>query len=68
MLGNLMEQLAVELTERTEESVAQLHGAPDDRVEHRLGIGRRARDHTQDLAGRRLLLQRVGQSLLQSLA
>ena len=32
-----------------------------DRVEHRLDVGRRARDHPQDFAGRRLLLQRLGQ-------
>ncbi len=30
-------------------------------VQHRLQVGRRAADHTQDLAGGRLLLQRLGQ-------
>ena len=30
-------------------------------VEHRLDVGRRARDHPQDLGRRRLLLQRLGQ-------
>ena len=33
----------------------------DDGVEDRLDVGRRARDDPQDLAGRRLLLQRLGQ-------
>jgi hypothetical protein len=47
---------------------AEAVGTGRDGLEHRLGIGRRARDHTQDLAGRRLLLQGVGQGLLQSLA
>ena len=31
------------------------------RLEHRLDVGRRARDDAQDLAGRRLLLQRLGE-------
>ena len=35
--------------------------ALDDGLEHRLDIRRRARDHAQDLAGRRLLLQRLGE-------
>jgi hypothetical protein len=35
--------------------------APDDRVEDRLDVGRRARDHAQDLAGRRLLLEGLGE-------
>src|SRR5262244_1293608 len=59
VLGDLVEQLAVELKERAEESVAQSHGASDDRVEHRLHVGRRLADHPEDLAGRRLLLQRL---------
>src|SRR5215467_1474644 len=59
VLGDLMEQFAVELKERAEESVAQSHGASDDRVEHRPHVGRRLADHTEDLAGRRLLLQRL---------
>src|SRR6185295_2648124 len=54
--GHMMDQLAVEPNEPAEESVAQLHGALDDRVEHRLHVGRRAADDPQDVAGRRLLL------------
>jgi hypothetical protein len=33
----------------------------DDRIEDRLHVGRRLADDTQDLAGRRLLLQRLGE-------
>ena len=36
-------------------------GALRDRVEHRLEVGRRARDDAQDLAGGGLLLQRLGE-------
>src|SRR5262244_3569819 len=41
VLGDKIEQLAVELIERAEESAAQPHRAADDRVKNRLGIGRR---------------------------
>src|ERR1700730_1065296 len=57
----MMEQLAVELIQSTEESVAQSHGAADDRVEDRLHTGLRAADDMQYLSGRRLLLQRLGE-------
>jgi hypothetical protein len=60
MLCDMVEQLAVELMERTGESIAQPHGAPDDRVEDRLHVGLRPTDDTQDLSRRRLLLQRLG--------
>src|SRR5882724_6869373 len=56
-----MNQLAVKLEERAEKSVAQLDGASDDRVEDRLHVGLRPADDAQDLARRRLLLQRLGQ-------
>ena len=39
--------------------VAQARRALDDRVEHRLQVGRRGRDDPQHLGGRRLLLQRL---------
>ena len=42
-------------------AVAHAKGALRDRVEDRLGVGRRAGDRPQDLAGRRLLLERLGQ-------
>src|SRR5215467_12417961 len=41
VLGDQMEQLAIEPIERAEESATQPHRAADDRVEDRLGIGRR---------------------------
>ena len=44
-----------------EGSLAQARGTLDDRVEDRLEVGRRGGDHAQDLGGRRLLLQRLGQ-------
>src|SRR5260370_25478096 len=60
VLGDLVNQLAVEPIELAEESIAQPHGAPDDRVEDRLDICRRAADHPKDLARRRLLLEGLG--------
>ena len=39
-----------------------------DGVEHRLEVGRRRRDHAQDLGGRGLLLQRLGRRALSSVA
>ncbi len=61
VLGNRMEQLAVEPQERAEEAGAQPHGAPDDGVEDRLHVGLRATDDAQDLARGRLLLERFCQ-------
>ena len=58
--GDKMEQLAVELIEPAEESIAQLHGASDDRVEDRLHVGLRPADDAQDLSRRCLLLQGLG--------
>ncbi len=43
------------------EGVAQACRTRQDGHEHRLDIGGRARDHTQDLSRRRLLLERLGQ-------
>src|SRR5712691_1537725 len=61
VLGDMMDQLAVELIERAEEPVAQPHGASDDRVEDRLHVGLRSADDAQDLGRRRLLFQRFGE-------
>src|SRR5438128_6581277 len=58
--GDKMEQLAVELIEPAEESIAQLHGASDDRVEDRLHVGLRPADDAQDLSRRRLLPEGLG--------
>jgi len=53
--------LAVEPVGGPVEPVAQAHGAAYDGIEDRLHIGRRARDHPENLARRRLLLERLGQ-------
>ena len=45
--------------DRRRRSVAKLNGSLGDRIQHRLHVGRRARDHAQDFADRRLLLERV---------
>jgi len=42
-------------------SVTKPRGALDHRVEHRLNIGGRARDHTQNLTGGSLLIQGFGE-------
>ena len=55
-----MEAFSVELEHRAEETVAELDGAADDCVKHGLDVGWRTADHPEDLARRRLLLQRLG--------
>jgi len=45
--------------------MAERSPASHDRIEYRLNVGRRAADDTQDLGGRRLLFQRLGQGTLQ---
>ena len=57
----LVEHLAVEAQQRARERLAQADRALHDGVEDRLHVGGRARDHAEDLAGRGLLLQRLGQ-------
>src|SRR6266436_1176895 len=54
-----IDQVAVVAPDYPEDRTAQDAGVADDRVEHGLDIGRRARDHAKDLARRRLLLQRL---------
>ncbi len=53
--------LAVEARDQTHLGAAQLDRALRDDVEDRLKIGRRAADHLEDLARRRLLLQRLAE-------
>src|SRR5712692_3229237 len=60
VLGDVMDQLAVKLKDRAEESVTQPHRASDNRVEDRLHVGLGAADHPQDLSRRRLLLEGFG--------
>ena len=54
-----MDELAVEAEHGAVPRLAQPHRAPDDGVEHRLDVGRRARDDPQDLARGGLLLERL---------
>ena len=56
-----MQPLAIEPMQDAEACVAQLLGASDDRIEHRLDVGRRAADDPQDVGCRGLLLQGLGQ-------
>ena len=51
-------RVAVGEVHRRHRRVAQLGGTLGDGLEHRLHVGRRARDHPQDFADRRLLLER----------
>ena len=60
VLGDQMDQLAVEPKERAEETVAQLHGASDDRVEDRLDVGLGLTNDPQDFARGGLLLEGFG--------
>ena len=59
VVSDEMEPLAVEPEHRAHERVAQPDGALHDRIEHRLHVRRRARDHAQDLACGGLPLQRL---------
>src|SRR5207249_3507915 len=54
--------LAVKQEEPAEHSVAQRNGPDDYCVQDWLKVSRRRRDHPQDLARRRLLLERPGES------
>ena len=59
MRGGVVHLLAIEAQDEAELPVAELRGAPGERVEDGLDVGRRATDHAQDVAGRRLLLERL---------
>src|SRR5262249_23700200 len=56
-----VEQFAIKLEYGAEAGAAQAHRTPGDSIEHGLEVSGRAADDTQDLARRRLLLQRLGQ-------
>jgi hypothetical protein len=58
-------EFAIERRNSAGACAAQVHRTVGDCVEHRLEIGRRARDHLQDVGRGRLLLQRLRQPLLQ---
>ena len=55
-----MHQFAVEQLDVAPHCVAQVHRGPDDGIEHRLHVGRRARDDSENLGRGGLLLQRLG--------
>ncbi len=61
VMGRESHQLAVEAMRGAVQPAAETHGALHDGIENRLHVGRRLADHAQDLGGRRLLLQRLGQ-------
>ena len=58
--------LAVEPVDAPNE-LAQPDGALGDGLEHGLDVGRRARDHPEDLAGRGLLLEGLGEVVVAGL-
>ena len=58
-VGHETEHVAVNQAHRRILCATHSRGALHNRIEHRLQITRRLRDHAQDLAGRRLLLQRL---------
>src|SRR5262249_51684472 len=60
-MGHKSQELPVESMNNTKLRLAELPCAPGDRVEHRLDVGRRTRDHAKNFA-RRLLLERLTQS------
>ena len=58
------EALSFNSKEHAERCVTEASGARQDRSKDRLNVRRRVRDDTQDLARRRLLLDRLRQALL----
>jgi hypothetical protein len=61
-----MQESALELRHRAERGVAEPGGVRDDGVEDRLRVGRRARDHLEDLGRGRLLLEHALAGRLES--
>src|SRR5262249_45186835 len=60
-----MDELAIETEHPTESSLAEARRARHDGVEYRLDVIRRTCNYAQHLRSRRLLLQRLGEILLQ---
>jgi hypothetical protein len=60
-MGNDSDEFTIDLTDVTFCGARQAHGIRENRVEHRLKLSGRARNHSENLAGRGLLLQRLGQ-------
>src|SRR4029453_7620757 len=61
VVGDEVYQLAIEPIHGAHAGAAETYRVGHDGVEDRLDIGRRARDDPEDLAGRRLLFQRLGE-------
>ena len=61
VMGDDVDQVAIEPEDRREHATTQPHHALDDGVEDRLDVGGRARDDPEDLAGRGLLLEGFGE-------
>src|SRR5437660_4057206 len=59
VMGNRDELVVFPLKDGGVVRVAQASGGLGHGVEYRLNVGRRARDHSQDLRSRRLLVQRL---------
>jgi hypothetical protein len=60
VIGHHVDQISVEAVDHSLRGFAQPHCAGGDGVERWLDVGRRARDHSQDLGRGGLLLQRLG--------
>src|SRR5215472_11026366 len=61
MVRNRPKGVMVDTMDHYVVSAAELGGASEEGIEHRLETSRRARDHSQYLGHRRLLLQRLVQ-------
>src|SRR5213593_1728179 len=59
-MGRKVHQFAIEPEDEAEQPIAKTHSTLHDRVEHRLSIGRRARDDAKVLTRCRLLLEGLG--------
>ena len=57
VVRDMVEMVAIVQPDDTEHSLAQTRCAFDDRIEHRLRVGRRTADDVQYLAGRPLMLE-----------
>src|SRR5262249_23063158 len=56
-----LDQLTIEARDGPDCCFAQAERTLADRLKYWLGVGGRLRDHAQDIAGGRLLLQRLGE-------
>src|SRR5215471_3844007 len=59
--GGHVKLIPLDSNESAQMSVAKCHGAPENLVEDGLRVGGRTGNHAEDLARRRLLLERFGE-------